>query len=70
MLYKLDLTTYRCPLPLLMTKKALTQLQQGDELVIELNSLSAVQDFKLLCEQYQYQLQEISSGQLKISKNS
>lgn len=69
MLYHMDLTQYRCPLPLLMAKRALKQLEINDELVLQLNSQSAVQDFRLLCEQLGYNLQQLSSDQLKISKN-
>ncbi|MGV6989025.1 sulfurtransferase TusA family protein [Testudinibacter sp. P80/BLE/0925] len=50
MQYQLDTTEYRCPLPLLMVKKALSDLQTGDELRILLNTESTIEDFKLLCE--------------------
>lgn len=54
-LYQLDLTEYGCPLPVLMAKKALAQLSQPSTLVIYLNMASSADDFKLLCEQYNYQ---------------
>lgn len=47
--YRLDLTTYRCPLPLLMTKRALATLQQGDRLFISLSNDAAVNDIVQLC---------------------
>lgn len=49
--YELDLTHYRCPLPLLATKKALMTLNPNDELWVCLNRDSAIDDFKLLCSE-------------------
>ncbi|QIM65352.1 sulfurtransferase TusA family protein [Frederiksenia canicola] len=46
--YQLDLTAYRCPLPLLMTKKALQQLKQGELLKVLLNETATLNDFILL----------------------
>ncbi|UKH16253.1 sulfurtransferase TusA family protein [Actinobacillus pleuropneumoniae] len=54
--YQLDLRQYRCPLPLLMTKKALNQLALNERLVLLLDLASSVQDFELLCEEYGYEL--------------
>lgn len=45
--YRLDLTHYRCPLPLLMTQKALRQLPQGARLSVLLKN-SNLNDFYLL----------------------
>ncbi|WP_150539080.1 sulfurtransferase TusA family protein [Actinobacillus vicugnae] len=56
-LYQLDLRAYSCPLPLLMTKKALATLPEPARLVIYLNRTSSPDDFELLCEQYGYQWQ-------------
>lgn len=50
MQYQLDTTAYRCPLPLLMVKKVLPDLQVGDELRVLLNTDSTIEDFKPLCE--------------------
>lgn len=49
--YQLDLTAYRCPLPLLMTKKALKGLEQGDKLYLLLNEYVGLNDFQLLAEE-------------------
>lgn len=46
--YQLDLTAYHCPLPLLMTKKALQQLKQGELLKVLLNETATLNDFILL----------------------
>lgn len=56
--YQLDLRSYLCPLPLLMTKKALVHLKQGDRLNVLLNDKSSVADFELLCQQYGYKLRK------------
>lgn len=48
--YQLDLTTYACPLPLLMTKKALITLEQGDKLDVLLAS-PYLTDFELLAQE-------------------
>lgn len=55
-IYQLDLRQYRCPLPLLMAKKALNQLSTNEQLILSLNLESSVQDFELLCEEYGYEL--------------
>ena len=49
MRHYLDLHSYLCPLPLLMTKKALSQLKAGEELIVLLNEQSSLRDFELLC---------------------
>lgn len=49
MVYQLDLAAYLCPLPLLMTKKALASLTQGDTLIITTNQSVSLSDFTLLC---------------------
>ena len=48
--YQLDTRDYRCPLPLLMVKKALAQLAQDDSLLVLMSAESQVQEFQLLCE--------------------
>ncbi|MEG9499964.1 sulfurtransferase TusA family protein [Mannheimia indoligenes] len=55
MKYSLDLTGYSCPLPLLMTKKAMTDLKKGDSLVILLNEQSSLADFELLAQERNWQ---------------
>lgn len=47
--YRLDLTAYRCPLPLLMAKKALKSLAQGDSLTVLLHA-PTLSDFYLLAK--------------------
>lgn len=49
--YQLDLTAYRCPLPLLMTQKALKSLPAGATLIVTLPSDSTLNDFFLLEKQ-------------------
>lgn len=61
--YQLDLTAYRCPLPLLMTKKALAELAKGDTLTVHLAEGSNLADFRLLCEQKGYVLKQEFSSQ-------
>ncbi|WP_109077661.1 sulfurtransferase TusA family protein [Aggregatibacter kilianii] len=67
--YQLDTRDYRCPLPLLMTKKALVRLTAGDELVVLLSAESTVEEFRLLCEK-QHCVLEVNAQhrQLKIRK--
>lgn len=62
MKYQLDLTTYRCPMPLLITKKALKSLQQGDMLSLKLNSENGSSDIQLYCHQQGYQFSQIEQG--------
>jgi UPF0033 protein HI_0242 len=49
--YQLDTLEYRCPLPLLMTKKAVKTLALNDVLTVLLSSESNIEDFRLLCEE-------------------
>lgn len=52
--YQLDLRNYTCPLPLLMTKKAIKSLEQGSCLVLLLNKQTSLADLYLLCQEYGY----------------
>lgn len=52
--YLLDLCRYACPLPLLMTKKALAALPAGAVLRIRLNRASSEEDFRELCRKLGY----------------
>lgn len=56
MQYQLDLTSFTCPLPLLMAKKALEQLEQEATLTLRLNHATSVADFELLCRQKGYRI--------------
>ena len=53
MKYQLDLTALSCPIPLLTAKKALANLVPNDELVLQLNRQSAVENFVVFCEENQ-----------------
>ncbi|AUI65563.1 MULTISPECIES: sulfurtransferase TusA family protein [Glaesserella] len=54
--YLLDLSNYRCPIPLLMAKRAIEKLHRNEQLDIILNSESLLQDFFLLCHTHQCQI--------------
>lgn len=56
MKYQLDLTALSCPIPLLTAKKALANLESNDELVLQLNRQSAVENFVVFCEENQCEL--------------
>ena len=56
MKYQLDLTALSCPIPLLTAKKALANLESNDELVLQLNRQSAVENFVIFCEENQCEL--------------
>lgn len=64
--YALDLRAYLCPLPLLMTKKALIKLASGDSLKIHLNHTSQLDDICLLCEAEQYQIVDVQNDEDEI----
>ncbi|AHG77684.1 sulfurtransferase TusA family protein [Mannheimia varigena] len=55
--YVLDLTGYACPLPLLMAKKAMHDLQKSDSLTLILNKQSSLADFELLAEEQHWLIQ-------------
>lgn len=57
MQYSLDLTSYACPLPLLMAKKAMNDLKKGDSLDILLNKQSSLADFELLAKEQHWQFE-------------
>ena len=56
MKYQLNLTALSCPIPLLTAKKALANLATNDELVLQLNRQSAVENFVVFCEENQCEL--------------
>ena len=56
MKYQLNLTALSCPIPLLTAKKALANLAPNDELVLQLNRQSAVENFVVFCEENQCEL--------------
>lgn len=64
--YELDLPAYLCPLPLLMTQKALIKLASGDSLKIHLNHTSQLDDIRLLCEAEQYQIVDVQNDEDEI----
>lgn len=67
--YQLDTRHYRCPLPLLMTKKALVNLTANDELTVLLSTESTIEEFRLLCEKLHCTFEaDEQNHQLKIRK--
>lgn len=56
MKYQLNLTALSCPIPFLTAKKALANLAPNDELVLQLNRQSAVENFVVFCEENQCEL--------------
>lgn len=52
--YGLDLIQYACPLPLLMTKRAMASLLPKESLVIMLDPKTLLADFLLLCQTMGY----------------
>ena len=56
MKYQLNLTALSCPITLLTAKKALANLATNDELVLQLNRQSAVENFVVFCEENQCEL--------------
>ena len=56
MKYQLNLTALSCPITLLTAKKALANLAPNDELVLQLNRQSAVENFVVFCEENQCEL--------------
>ncbi|MEG9482201.1 sulfurtransferase TusA family protein [Mannheimia sp. HC-2023] len=62
MKYSLDLTGYSCPLPLLMTKKAMNDLKKGDSLEMVLNQQSSLADFELLAQEQNWQFEIIEQA--------
>ena len=68
--YQLDTREYRCPLPLLMTKKAINTLAPNDVLTVWLAAESDIEDFRLFCEAQQLFIDVEDQAQriLKIKK--
>ena len=68
--YQLDTREYRCPLPLLMTKKAVNTLAPNDVLTVWLAAESDIEDFRLFCESQQLFIDVVDQAQriLKIKK--
>lgn len=51
MTHTLDVTGLKCPLPILRAKKALAQLQSGEELTVLATDAGAPGDFEAFCRQ-------------------
>lgn len=47
----LDLTSLKCPLPILKTKKALAQMQAGEVITVLATDAGAPDDFAAFCRQ-------------------
>ncbi|ABR74419.1 preprotein translocase subunit TatB [Actinobacillus succinogenes] len=54
--YQLNLTKYLCPLPIVMTKRAMMELAVGDSLTLDMNHSTSMRDIRQLCEQLNYSL--------------
>lgn len=52
----LDLRSYHCPIPLLMTKDALEKLAKGHYLEIQFGNTSVAKDFEVLCKEMGYRI--------------
>ncbi|AOF53488.1 sulfurtransferase TusA family protein [Rodentibacter caecimuris] len=48
--YQLDTRNYRCPLPLLMIKKALATLTENDSLLLLISTETDIKDIELVCK--------------------
>ena len=70
--YQLDTREYRCPLPLLMTKKAVKTLAPNDVLTVWLAAESDIEDFRLFCEAQQLSFAVIGQSErtIKITKTN
>lgn len=65
MQYQLDVTSFSCPIPLLLAKQALAKLHENDQLILWLNAASAVEDFAIFSQQHHCVL----TSQKWLSKN-
>lgn len=68
--YQLDVRDYRCPLPLLMIKKALATLTEDDALLVFISTESSVQDVQQLCEILDFICQRNENQTLTLRKRS
>lgn len=57
--YSLDLTAYRCPLPLFMAKRAIKLLSVDEQLCIHLHQDAVLKDFVYLCEKHSCQIETL-----------
>lgn len=64
--YQLDLRVYRCPLPLLMTKKALSTLPKKATLHLRLNTEISEGDFAQLAKKLNLQMTVLDCGDKSI----
>lgn len=55
----LDLSGYKCPLPVLKARKALTASAPGDELLVICTDPAAPSDFRAFCEAAGHELLSI-----------
>ncbi|MFH1604562.1 MAG: sulfurtransferase TusA family protein [Pseudomonadota bacterium] len=58
----LDARGLNCPLPILRTKKALTDMQSGQVLRIVSSDIGSVKDMAVFCTQTGHELLETSEG--------
>lgn len=68
--YQLDVRDYRCPLPLLMIKKALATLTEDDTLLVFISTESSIQDVQQLCETLDFICQQNKDQTLTLRKRA
>ncbi len=69
----IDATGVNCPVPLMMLKQAVDQLDEGGVILIEVTDQHAELDFEIWCEKFEHTLMKLNddSGKLrfKVIKN-
>lgn len=69
----IDATGVNCPVPLMMLKQAVDQLDEGGVILIEVTDVHAELDFEIWCEKFEHTLMKLNddSGKLrfKVIKN-
>lgn len=56
----IDATGLTCPMPLMLLKKAITELAVGDQVIIDVTDVHAELDFEIWCERFGHQLEKTS----------
>lgn len=57
----IDATGLNCPVPLMLLKKAVSELPADAAVIIEVTDVHAELDFEIWCERFGHQLQALSS---------
>ncbi len=63
----IDLTQFRCPVPLVQTKLALKKMQQGDRLNILLSDPGSRKDVPAYLKKHQYLVEEVCNDAYSLS---